>query len=156
MKVVQQKTTHKSKGLRKTLVMCQLCYSNRFVRGLRASISVDWARFQSLYILPLAECCVWVHTWLYVECTYRDILAAKAECIYIVMYVLIAVYACALSVQCQVRRPYHVLHPYMKTRMYSYYNFAQTLLHGNNHLFTAVYTIIISTGNVVLYKARAA
>ena len=46
--------------------------------------------------------------------------------------------------------------PYMKSRMYSYYNFAQTVLHGNNHSFTAVYTIIITTGNVVLYTARAA
>ena len=45
---------------------------------------------------------------------------------------------------------------YMKTVRYSYLTFAQTLLHGNNHFFTARnYTIIITTGNVVLYTARS-
>ena len=46
--------------------------------------------------------------------------------------------------------------PYMKTVRYSYLTFAQTLLHGNNHSFTSrLYTIIITTGNVMLYTARA-
>ena len=33
--------------------------------------------------------------------------------VYVVMYVaeLVAMHVCALSVQCQVRRPYHALHP---------------------------------------------
>ena len=66
-------------------------------------------------------------------------LVASAECTYIVMYVLIAVYAmCAeCTVQCQVRRPYRVLHPsLMKTLM-------QLLKFCTDPV--AVYTIIITT-----------
>ena len=46
--------------------------------------------------------------------------------------------------------------PYMKTVRYSYLTLAQAMLYGNDHSFAAVlYTIIITTGNVVLYMARA-
>ena len=52
---------------------------------------------------------------------------------YLYSDVLIVVY-----VRCQV--PIHSILPYMKTVIYSYLTFAQTLLHGNSHSFTAVYT----------------
>ena len=46
---------------------------------------------------------VWLHPWLHAECVLRDVLVANAECI-------VDSRVCALSVECQVRRPYHALH----------------------------------------------